>query len=50
MQYAACLMGGSFDEAHMFDNMESCEWLANALWRLEVPNLDRSFAKMRSVC
>ncbi|KAL8478310.1 hypothetical protein ACS0TY_030283 [Phlomoides rotata] len=48
-EYAACLIGGSFDEAHMFDNMESCEWLANALWRLEVPNLDRSFAKMRSV-
>lgn len=50
MQFAACLIGGSFDESSMFDNMESCEWLANALWSLEVPNLDPCFAKMRAVC
>ncbi|KAH6780524.1 exocyst complex component sec3A [Perilla frutescens var. hirtella] len=48
-EYAACLIGGSFDEASMFDNMESCEWLASALWSLEVPNLDVCFTKMRAV-
>ncbi|XP_057792433.1 exocyst complex component SEC3A-like isoform X2 [Salvia miltiorrhiza] len=48
-EYAACLMGGSFDEASMFDNMESCEWLGSALSSLEVPNLDPCFAKMRAV-
>ncbi|XP_047947561.1 exocyst complex component SEC3A-like isoform X4 [Salvia hispanica] len=48
-EYAACLMGGSFDESSMFDNMESCEWLGGALSSLEEPNLDPCFAKMRAV-
>lgn len=50
MQYAACLTGGSFDEARMLQNIEACEWLANALRNLEIPQLDRSYANMRSVC
>lgn len=50
MQYAACLTGGSFDEARMLQNIEACEWLANALRSLEVPTLDRTYANMRSVC
>ncbi|KAH6778852.1 exocyst complex component sec3A [Perilla frutescens var. hirtella] len=48
-EYATCLTGGSFDEARMLQNIEACEWLANALRNLEVPNLDRSYANMRSV-
>ncbi|KAK4490349.1 hypothetical protein RD792_001025 [Penstemon davidsonii] len=48
-EYAACLTGGSFDEAHMHQNIDACEWLANALRILEVPKLDRSYANMRSV-
>ncbi|KAL6574257.1 Exocyst complex component S3A [Orobanche hederae] len=48
-EYAACLTGGSFDEARMLQNIEACEWLANALRSLEVPKLDRSYANMRSV-
>lgn len=50
MQYATCLTGGSFDEARMLQNIEACEWLANALKKLEGPHLDRSYANMRSVC
>lgn len=50
MQYASCLTGGSFDEARMLQNIEACEWLANALRGLEVPHLDRSYANMRAVC
>ncbi|KAK4434477.1 Exocyst complex component SEC3A [Sesamum alatum] len=48
-EYAACLTGGSFDEAHMLQNIEACEWLANALQNLEVPKLDRCYANMRAV-
>ncbi|KAK6130950.1 hypothetical protein DH2020_035312 [Rehmannia glutinosa] len=48
-EYAACLTGGSFDEARMIENIEACEWLANALRSLEVPKLDRCYANMRSV-
>ncbi|EYU45091.1 hypothetical protein ABFS82_03G053100 [Erythranthe guttata] len=48
-EYASCLTGGSFDEARMHQNIESCEWLANALRSLEVPKLDRTYANMRSV-
>ncbi|KAL8029944.1 hypothetical protein ABFX02_14G255400 [Erythranthe guttata] len=48
-EYAACLTGGSFDEARMVQNIEACEWLANALRSLEVPQLDRSYSNMRSV-
>ncbi|KAL3840347.1 hypothetical protein ACJIZ3_024938 [Penstemon smallii] len=48
-EYAACLTGGSFDEARMLQNIEACEWLTNALRSLEVPKLDRSYANMRSV-
>ncbi|KAI3460279.1 hypothetical protein Pfo_016942 [Paulownia fortunei] len=48
-EYAACLTGGSFDEARMIQNIEACEWLANALRSLEVPKLDRCYANMRSV-
>ncbi|XP_073305591.1 exocyst complex component SEC3A-like [Primulina huaijiensis] len=48
-EYAACLTGGSFDEARMLQNIEACEWLANALCSLEVPKLDRSYANMRAV-
>lgn len=50
MQYAASLTGGSFDEARMLQNIEACEWLANTLRNLEVPQLDRTYANMRSVC
>ncbi|GFQ02935.1 exocyst complex component sec3a [Phtheirospermum japonicum] len=48
-EYAACLTGGSFDEARMIQNIDACEWLANALRNLEVPKLDRCYANMRSV-
>ncbi|KAL2249674.1 exocyst complex component SEC3A [Sesamum indicum] len=48
-EYASCLSGGSFDEANMHENLEACEWLAIALRALEVPNLDRCYAKLRSV-
>ncbi|KAL3639249.1 Exocyst complex component S3A [Castilleja foliolosa] len=47
-EYAACLTGGSFDETNMHENIEACEWLADALQSLEVPQLDRSYAKMKS--
>ncbi|CAK9171748.1 unnamed protein product [Ilex paraguariensis] len=49
-EYAACLTGGSFDEARMLQNIEACEWLNSALRGLEVPNLDPSYANMRAVC
>ncbi|KAJ4966816.1 hypothetical protein NE237_018665 [Protea cynaroides] len=48
-EYAACLTGGSFDEAHMHQNIDACEWLTGALCGLEVPNLDPSYANMRAV-
>ncbi|KAJ1393214.1 Exocyst complex component Sec3, C-terminal, partial [Sesbania bispinosa] len=48
-EYAACLTGGSFDEARMLQNVEACEWLTSALRGLEVPNLDPSYANMRAV-
>lgn len=50
LQYAACLTGGSFDELHMHQNIDACEWLTEALQNLEVPSIDRSYANMRSVC
>ncbi|KAL3734775.1 hypothetical protein ACJRO7_024019 [Eucalyptus globulus] len=48
-EYAACLTGGSFDEGHMLQNVEACEWLTSALRGLEVPNLDPTYANMRAV-
>ncbi|KAL0360747.1 UNVERIFIED_CONTAM: Exocyst complex component SEC3A [Sesamum radiatum] len=48
-EYASCLTRGSFDEANMHENLEACEWLAIAIKALEVPNLDRCYAKLRSV-
>ncbi|XP_027092825.2 exocyst complex component SEC3A-like isoform X2 [Coffea arabica] len=48
-EYAACLTGGSFDEARMLQNIEACEWLTNALRSLEVPSLDPCYADMRAV-
>ncbi|OVA05191.1 Exocyst complex [Macleaya cordata] len=48
-QYAACLTGGSFDEARMLQNVEACEWLTGALRGLEAPNLDPSYANMKAV-
>ncbi|GER30006.1 exocyst complex component sec3A [Striga asiatica] len=48
-EYAACLTGGSFDEACMIQNIEACEWLTNALRNIEVPQLDRCYANMRSI-
>ncbi|PIN15838.1 Exocyst protein Sec3 [Handroanthus impetiginosus] len=48
-EYAACLTGGSFDEGNMHENIDACEWLADALRSLEVPNLDRCYANMKSV-
>ncbi|KAA8537681.1 hypothetical protein F0562_027329 [Nyssa sinensis] len=48
-EYAACLKGGSFDEARMLQNIEACEWLTGALRDLEVPNLDPSYANIRAV-
>ncbi|XP_022768856.1 exocyst complex component SEC3A isoform X5 [Durio zibethinus] len=48
-EYAACLTGGTFDEAHMLQNVEACEWLTGALRGLEVPNLDSTYANMRAV-
>ncbi|XP_043709622.1 exocyst complex component SEC3A-like [Telopea speciosissima] len=47
--YAACLTGGSFDDTHMLQNIEACEWLTGALRGLEVPNLDAACANMRAV-
>ncbi|CDP07584.1 unnamed protein product [Coffea canephora] len=48
-EYAACLTGGSFDEARMLQNIEACEWLTNALRSLEVPSLDPCYADMHAV-
>jgi len=48
-EYAACLTGGSFDEARMLQNVEACEWLTGALRGLQVPNLDPSYANIRAV-
>lgn len=48
-EFAACLTGGSFDEARMIQNVEACEWLTGALHTLEVPNLDPCYANMRAV-
>lgn len=48
-QYAASLTSGSFDEARMLQNVEACEWLANALRSLEIPRLDPVYANMRAV-
>nr|XP_043636550.1 exocyst complex component SEC3A-like [Erigeron canadensis] len=48
-EYAACLTGGSFDEARMLQNIEACEWLTGALRGLEAPSLDPSFASIRAV-
>ncbi|CAL1410952.1 unnamed protein product [Linum trigynum] len=47
--HAACLTGGTFDEAHMTQNIEACEWLTRALQSMEAPNIDSSYANMRSV-
>ncbi|GKG51910.1 hypothetical protein Tco_0544548, partial [Tanacetum coccineum] len=38
--YATCLTRGSFDEAHMLQNIEACEWLTGALSGIEPPTLD----------
>ncbi|KAK4274750.1 hypothetical protein QN277_017932 [Acacia crassicarpa] len=48
-EYAACLTGGSFDEARMIQNVEACEWLTGALRGLEVPYLDPAYANMRAI-
>ncbi|XP_010263828.1 PREDICTED: exocyst complex component SEC3A-like [Nelumbo nucifera] len=48
-EYASCLSGGSFDESHMHQNIEACEWLTGALRGLEIPQLDPCFANMRAV-
>ncbi|XP_028779096.1 exocyst complex component SEC3A [Neltuma alba] len=48
-EYAACLTGGSFDEARMIQNVEACEWLTGALRGLEGPYLDPAYANMRAV-
>ncbi|KAF2283766.1 hypothetical protein GH714_015037 [Hevea brasiliensis] len=48
-EHAACLTGGSFDEAQMLQNIEACEWLTGALHGLQVPNLDPTYANMRAV-
>ncbi|KAL2459101.1 Exocyst complex component SEC3A [Forsythia ovata] len=48
-EYAACLTGGSFDESHMHQNIDACEWLTEVLQSLEVPNIDRSYVNMRAV-
>ncbi|KAM7517130.1 hypothetical protein LguiA_006713 [Lonicera macranthoides] len=48
-EYAACLTGGSFDEARMVKNIEACEWLTGALRGIEVPNLDPTYAHIRAV-
>ncbi|KAF9687612.1 hypothetical protein SADUNF_Sadunf02G0111400 [Salix dunnii] len=48
-EHATCLTGGSFDEAHMLQNIEACEWLTGALRGLQVPNLDPSYANMHAV-
>ncbi|KAL5777912.1 hypothetical protein ACOSP7_010838 [Xanthoceras sorbifolium] len=48
-EYAACLTGGSFDEARMLQNIEACEWLTGALQGLEVPKLDPIYANLRAV-
>ncbi|KAH1093565.1 hypothetical protein GLYMA_14G078400v4 [Glycine max] len=48
-EYATNLTGGSFDEARMLQNVEACEWLTSALRGLGVPNLDPSYANMRTV-
>ncbi|CAN4105276.1 unnamed protein product [Withania somnifera] len=48
-EYAASLIGGSFDEARMLQNIEACEWLTNSLRGLEGPNLDLCYANMRAV-
>ncbi|CAN0837682.1 Exocyst complex component SEC3A [Linum grandiflorum] len=47
--YSACLTGGTFDEASMLQNIEACEWLTRAIRGLDAPNLDSTYASMRSV-
>lgn len=48
-EYAACLTGGSFDEANIIKNIEACEWLSSALRGIEVPSLDPVYSNMRAV-
>ncbi|KAG0488135.1 hypothetical protein HPP92_006946 [Vanilla planifolia] len=48
-EFAAILTGGSFDEPYMVKNIEACEWLTGAINRLQVPNLDPSYANMQAV-
>ncbi|KAJ8441093.1 hypothetical protein Cgig2_000354 [Carnegiea gigantea] len=47
-EYAACLTGGSFDEANIIKNIEACEWLSSALRGIEVPSLDPVYSNMRA--
>ena len=49
LQYAACLTGGSFDEARMLQNIEACEWLTSAIRGLEAPNLDPCYQNTLAV-
>ncbi|KAJ4963764.1 hypothetical protein NE237_023703 [Protea cynaroides] len=48
-EYAACLIGGSFDEDRMLQNIEACEWLTGGLRGLDIPNLDPCYVNMRAV-
>ncbi|KAK9005533.1 hypothetical protein V6N11_042961 [Hibiscus sabdariffa] len=48
-EYTDCLTIGQFDEASIQKYVEACEWLTSALRGLEVPNLDSTYAHMRSV-
>ncbi|EPS72266.1 hypothetical protein M569_02491 [Genlisea aurea] len=48
-EHAASLSDGSFDESCMLQNIEACEWLANAIRSLDVPKLEGCYTNMRSV-
>ncbi|XP_078430535.1 exocyst complex component SEC3A-like [Wolffia australiana] len=48
-EFAASLTEESFNEARMIKTIEACEWLSNAIRKLEVPNLDPCYENMRAV-
>ncbi|KAF5955672.1 hypothetical protein HYC85_008528 [Camellia sinensis] len=47
-EYAACLTGGSFDEARMLQNVEACEWLTGALRGLQVKEKRAELEKLKT--
>ena len=48
-QFAAVLNSGTFVDERMPQNLEACDWLANALRSLDAPFLDSNYVNMRAV-